>query len=313
VTYPIEDKFVIAIASSALFDLEESDRVFREQGRAAYKKYQSEHEDAPLGRGMAFPFIKRLLKLNEALPEDRPVEVVLLSKNDPNTGLRVFNSIEHYGLDIRRAAFRQGASIHGLIESFNAKLFLSANEADVKEAIVAGHAAGCILESEVSDLDDDFQLRIAFDFDGVLVDDSSEQVFQKSGSVEEFHAHETAKALEPISPGPLKPLLHGIAKLQEAEARQLQHNPDYEPCLRTAIITARCAPSHKRVIHTLRDWGIEVDEAFFLGGIAKDKILDSWKPHIFFDDQLGHLDRTRHVAPSVHIPFGVVNTAKGAV
>lgn len=306
--YDLEKKLVIGLASSALFDLEESDKVFRTKGELAYRKYQEQHENTLLNQGVAFPFIQRLLNLNSIFPTDKPfVEVILLSRNDPNTGLRVMNSIEHYRLGIKRAIFLQGRTPHKYINALNISLFLSANETDVNQAILAGYPAGLIIKGHIFDVAHDEELRIAFDFDGVIADDASEQVFKKSG-LGAFIENESNLANQPVNEGPLHKLLKELSTLQKEELKyQVQHT-DYKSRLRISIVTARNAPAHKRVINSLRSWGIEtINEAFFLGGIEKRKVLEILQPHIFFDDQVGHLEKTADSIASVHIPFGVAN------
>lgn len=305
--YPIESKLVIAVASSALFDLRESDGVFRERGEEGYRAYQREHENDVLAPGVAFPFIRRLLKINGDTDADKPVEVILLSRNDPDTGLRVFNSIRAHGLEISRGAFVTGRAPYRYAAAFNASLFLSANEKDVREAMLAGQPAGLVLASKYEDDMTDNQLRVAFDFDGVLADDEAEIVFHTTGNLGAFHAAEEQKVLKAHNPGPLKELLLKIAALQTSERQKVANDPSYESKIRIAIVTARNAPSHKRMVTTLREWGIQVDETFFLGGIEKRRILEVFEPHIFFDDQRVHLDATAGVVPSVHIPFGIKN------
>lgn len=304
-----KDKLVVAIASSALFDLTEGDRVFRDGGCEPYRAYQRAHEGDVLKEGCAFSFIRRLLGLNEIAPKLHPVEVILLSRNDPDTGLRVFNSIEAYGLSITRAVFTAGKSPFSYMRQFGARLFLSANEDDVCEAIRLGHAAGQVLGSAAEDDPDDPELRIAFDFDGVLADDASERIYREKG-LDEFRLSEAAHANEALNPGPLKPLLEGIAHIQELERQRQEQDRAYQPRLRIAIATAREAPAHKRVVTTLREWGMVVDDAFFLGGIDKGTVIAEYRPHIFFDDQASNLLSTVGFAPSVHVPFGVANSAR---
>ena len=300
--FAIEQKLVVAVASSALFDLGEADRVFRECGEEAYREYQREHENDVLGPGVAFPFIKRLLSFNR--PEgDSPVEVILLSRNDPDTGLRVFNSIEAHGLDITRAAFLNGSAPFRYIPGFNASMFLSANATNVEEAIMAGYPAGLVLDSVINDDSDDVELRVAFDFDGVVADDAAEQVFQRDG-LEAFQQSESEQANTPHNAGPLQELLLKIARLQALEKTRAASLQSYEPRLKVAIITSRNAPSHKRVVTSLREWGITIDQTFFLGGMNKSRILEIFRPHIFFDDQKLHLDGATAVAPCVHVPVG---------
>jgi len=304
--YPIEDKLVVAVASSALFNLTESNAVFVEKGEGAYRQYQRDREAEVLQPGVAFPFIKRLLALNHPEEHDEPVEVVLLSRNDPDTGLRVMNSIEHYRLPISRAAFVRGRDPFRYVNSFNACLFLSADERNVKEAVMAGLPAGRVLASSYTDDPNDRELRIAFDFDGVLIDDEAEKIFQIEG-LEGFHQAEAKRALEPHNPGPLKRLLEEIGKIHQRELIRAAKEQGYTPVIRIAIITSRNAPAHKRFVTTLRAWGIEIDETFFLGGMDKNRILSEFKPHLFFDDQINHVGPAAGTVPSVHVPFGVAN------
>lgn len=302
--YPIEDKLVIAVASSALFDLTESDSVFKAQGLKAYKEYQKKNADKPFEKGVAFPFIKRLLSLNTHFPKEKPVEVILMSKNSPETGLRVFNSIAHYKLDITRAGFTSGMPHFKYLPSFNTSLFLSANKADVDDAIAHNFAAGMVLNTTVIDDEDDNELRIAFDFDGVLADDESEKVYQKDGLVT-YQQYESERSSVPLNAGPVIGLLKKISSYQRLEASKAEKE-NYKPMLKTAIVTARNAPVHERMINTLNSWGIDINEAFFLGGIDKSRVLNVMRPHIYFDDQMGHLDHLDKI-PAVHIPFGIVN------
>ncbi|QHF05861.1 5'-nucleotidase [Pseudomonas asturiensis] len=298
---------MIGVASSAVFDLRESDAVFKRQGEEEYRTFQEQNLNNPLSKGIAYPFIKRLLSLNDlAEPDDPLVEVVLLSRNDPDTGLRVMKTIEHYGLPMTRAIFMQGKSPYEYIPALNIALFLSGNKADVESAIKAGHPAGQVLDSEFDDDEDDKTLRIAFDFDGVLAGDESETVMQASG-LNEFHAHEVKNVMQPHHPGPLKEFMVRMSKIQSVEEQHKKLNPDYQNRIRVSIVTARNAPSHERALNTLKSWGVMANDAFFLGGIEKAKVLAVLKPHIFFDDQSGHLKSASAVAPSVHIPFGVTN------
>lgn len=306
--FELDDRLVIGVASSAVFDLSESDAVFRRDGEAQYRKYQEQHLDAPLGKGIAYPFIKRLLALNDLRddPEDPLVEVVLLSQNDPDTGLRVMKTINHYGLNMTRAIFTQGRSPYEYIPALNIALFLSADKQHVDAAIQAGYPAGQVLDSQFDDDESDDNLRIAFDFDGVLAGDESEAVMQ-AGGLGRFHAHEVKNVAQPHNPGPLKEFFVRIARIQAAEEQYKLANPDYANRLRVSIVTARNAPSHERALNTLKSWGVMANDAFFLGGIEKRRVLQVLKPHIFFDDQSGHLKSTSTVVPSVHVPFGVTN------
>lgn len=306
--YPIQDKLVIAIASSALFDLSESHKVFLENGTEEYRKFQRQHEDDPLPPGVAYPFVRRLLSLNDPENNDEPVEVTLLSRNDPDTGNRVFKTIKFYGLPITRAAFVSGRDSYRYIDAFNGSLFLSADQSNVEEAIKAGYPAGRVLQSTFEDDGDDRELRVAFDFDGVLVDDTAECIYQRDG-LEAFQRAETQLALEPHAPGPLKRLFDEFGKLQKREIRRAELDRTYRPLVRTAIVTARNAPAHERLVTTLRNWGIQPDETFLLGGMDKSRILRVFKPHLFFDDQMTHLHGASGLVPSVHVPFGINNKA----
>jgi len=301
--YPIENKLVVAVASSALFDLSEPDLVFRTQGEVAYRAHQRAHEREPLPGGVALPFVRRLLSLNGKTEDDHPVEVVLLSRNDPDTGMRVMHSIEALGLDITRAVFTSGRPPWPFLPSFNASLFLTAVPEDVREALNLGHPAGCVLHGNILD-DDQAELRVAFDFDGVLADDEAERIYQEEG-LERFQENEKSRAQQPLHPGPLKRLLSGLAALQAREQERKVLDPTYVPRLHTAIVTARSAPAFERVVTTLRDWNLRVDQSFFLGGMDKRRILDVWKPHLFFDDQMAHAGKAAASTPSVHVPFGI--------
>ena len=306
--FQIEQKLVIGVASSALFDLSESHQVYLDEGPEAYRGYQERHLDVILGKGVAFPFIRRFLNINKCLPRQSPVEVVLFSRNSPETGLRVMRSIAHYGLDISRAAFMNGKSPYAYLPAFNASLFLSANEEDVKSAIAVDYPAGLVLPSRIADDEDDLELRVAFDFDGVLADDESETVFKRNNDLDEFHAHERLHVARPHQPGPLADLFRKLAMMQRLEDRAQRRDPGYRKIVRIAIITARNAPSHERVVTTLKSWGVSADETFFLGGMEKARVLSVFRPHIFFDDQLTHLKAAPGgTTPMVHVPFGIAN------
>ena len=264
--------------------------------------------DVPFPKGVAFPFIRRFLGINKAFPEQCPVEVVLLSRNSPETGLRIFRSIHHYGLAISRAAFLAGQSPHAYLPAFNASLFLSANESDVQNAIDANYAAGVVLPSKVFDDESDVQLRVAFDFDGVIADDEAEAVYKKNLDLEEFEAYETARKEICHNPGPLAELCAKLSSLQKLEASRAEIDAGYQKIVRIAIVTARNAPSHERVVTTLKEWGVSPDESFFLGGMEKARILSILKPHMFFDDQRSHLKSAAGDIPMVHVPFGIANS-----
>lgn len=304
--YDLSTKLVIGIASSALFDLSESDAVFRDRGITAYREHQAERLEEPLVPGVAYPFIRRLLSLNDLAddPSDPLVEVIVLSRNSADTGRRIMRSVEHHSLPITRAAFTEGKAPYEYMGAFNMSLFLSAHKASVDEAIALGLPAGQVLTSTFEDDPSDPVLRIAFDFDGVIADDASEQVFAES-DLESFQEHETANLTTPHEAGPLKDLLAKINKIQRIEEARQVANPDYLPRLRVALVTARNAPAHERAINSLNAWGLTINDAFFLGGVEKPAVLEVLSPHIYFDDQQAHL--TSKNVPSVHIPFGIRN------
>ncbi len=305
--YPIERKLVVGVSSNALFNLEYEDRIFKEQGVTAYRKYQEENKEKLIPKGLAFPFIKRFLHINSYYPKEKPVEVILLSKNSAETGVRIFKSIKHYRLDISRAAFTSGSSPYKYIPAYNVSLFLSTDDNDVYNAINAGYAAGRFLKSNVEDKEDDKELRVAFDFDGVLADDESEKIYEKSKDIEAYYEYESTKADIPLNPGPLSEFFKKLSYFQKLEAKKMERDKSYKSILKTAIITARNAPAHERIAASLRNWGVTVDELFLLGGIEKSRILETFAPQIYFDDQVIHLDTKIRNIPLVHIPFGIRN------
>lgn len=306
--YPIEKKLVIAASSSAIFDMKAADNIFRTEGEDAYREYQLKHLEKPFNRGVAFPFIKRLLGINELYPKEQPVEVIVLSRNDPDSGRRFFRSCKHYGLTITRGAFLTGKSPFPYIPAFNASLFLSAHQEDVNGAVAAGLPAGLVLPAMMTIEDDEKELRVAFDFDGVLADDEAEAVYHETNDLDIFHQAELTKAATPHNPGPLKDLITKLSFFQKLEMKKATTIPGYKPLLRVSIVTARDAPANERLVTTINAWGLTAVETFFMGGIEKKRVLDILRPHIFFDDQLLHLTATN--VPSVHIPFGIKNRPK---
>ncbi len=295
----LNEKLVIGISSRALFDLDESNEVFEHEGVDSYAKYQIEHENEILRPGVAFNFVKKLLNLNQHGPF---VEVILLSRNSADTGLRIFNSIQHYNLEIKRAAFTGGESPFPYITPFGSHLFLSANSEDVLHALAHNCAAATLLPTKAEDqgLED---VRIAFDGDSVLFSDESERIFQKEGQ-EGFTKNELRDASRPMSDGPFAGFLKALHFIQ----RQF---PEKECPIRTALVTARQAPAHERVIRTLRSWDIRIDEALFLGGLPKYEFLKSFGADVFFDDHPKHceLAAKAHVTTG-HVPHGIVNEIK---
>lgn len=306
--FPIEKKLVVAVSSNALFDLEMEDEIFRKEGLQSYKKYQLDNKLNPPKKGLAFPFIRRFLNINKIYTELQPVEVVLLSKNSPETGIRIYNAIKTYNLDITRAAFMSGKSPYEYIPAYNISLFLSTNEADVINAVEAKYPAGRILKTSVNDDDDNLELRVAFDFDGVIADDEAEKVYHDSnGQLDLYYQYEAEHKQEALNPGPLGDFFKKLSYFQKMESKKVEKDPSYKKVLKTAIITARNAPAHERAINTLSEWKVSVDEMFLLGGIEKKRILNVFKPHLFFDDQITHLDPKLENIPLVHIPFGITN------
>lgn len=292
-----EVKLVVAISSRALFDLDESHQVFEAKGEEEYSRYQISQESVPLLPGVAFSMARKLLALNTD-PSRPRVEVVLVSRNSADTGLRVFNSIRHHKLDISRAAFTRGEPPYRYIASFGAHLFLSANPEDVRGALDAGIAAATILPSGSEEFRSG-QLRIAFDGDAVIFSDEAERIYVEGG-LDAFNQNETESSEKPLPGGPFKPFLAALHDIQS-------DFPVKSSPIRTALITARGAPAHERVIKTLRSWGIRIDEALFLGGKEKGAFLKSFGADIFFDDQIRHCDSAAEYVSTGHVPYGVKN------
>ena len=293
-----DGKLVVAISARALFDLSESHDLFENRGLEAYREYQMARENELLAPGIAFPLVQKLLKLNDAPPAVPRVEVILLSRNSSDTGLRIFNSIEHYKLSIVRAAFTGGAPTAPYVASFGAQLFLSANPESVARALHDGVAAATILPSKAPTTASD-QLRIAFDGDAVIFGDESERVSEEQG-IDAFHRNEVELADQPLSGGPFRAFLAALHRLQEA------FPADASP-IRTALVTARSALAHKRVILTLRSWGVRLDEALFLGGRDKGPFLEAFGADIFFDDSHANIESARSYVTAGHVPHGVRN------
>jgi 5'-nucleotidase len=294
--YDLTNPLVIGISSRALFDLEEENKLFEEQGLSTYEAYQLAHENEILKEGPAFPLVKAFLKLNE-LQEQRLVEVIIMSRNSPDTSLRIFNSVQAHNLDITRAALTGGAPIAPYLHAFQADLFLSAYGPDVQQAIDDNIAAGVILTGGHGGSDKPLeQIRIAFDGDAVLFSAESERVFQQKG-LDAFSEHERSNANIPMQEGPFANFLRTIAHIQSQFA-------DREAApIRTALVTARSAPAHERAIRTLREWGVRVDEAFFLGGVSKTQVLSAFGAHIFFDDQYRHAAPASEFVTSAVVPY----------
>ena len=315
----LDGQLVVAISSRALFDFEEENRVFEEgmaqqaqagsKRDAAYMQLQLDRLDVPAKPGVAFSLVKKLLAFNDA-PESQDeaasavkppqrVEVVILSRNDPVSGMRVFRSAQHYGLKIERGTFNRGEAPWRYLKPLHANLFLSTHLSDVRAALLAGVPAAQVYPHSAHASDaHPHEVRIAFDGDAVLFSDEAERVFQSQG-LSAFQAHERANAAQPLLAGPFKPLLEALHRLQEAGTSRMR--------IRTALVTARSAPAHERAIRTLMDWNIEVDEAMFLGGLAKGEFLREFEPDFFFDDQTGHVNSASMHVPSGHVASGVSN------
>jgi len=296
-------KLVIAISSRALFNLDDSHRIFEERGLEAYRQYQIEHEDEVLEAGEAFPLVQKLLRINERLGGEPRVEVILLSRNSADTGLRVFNSVEHYGLKISRAAFCGGEKPYRYVEAFGCHLFLSTHAEDVRHALDHGVAAATLLPApSKADFSALPQLRFAFDGDAVLFSDEAEQVYKREG-LEAFTASERAAAKLPLRGGPFKALLQAVHELQQEFT--------WEDCpIRTALVTARSAPAHERVIRTLREWQVRIDESLFLGGLDKGEFLRAYGADVFFDDQQQHCHSASQNVATGHVPHGIANLSR---
>jgi 5'-nucleotidase len=292
----LEGQLVVAISSRALFDFEEENRLFEAADDRAYMQLQLARLEQPARPGVAFSLVHKLLGFNGSGPPR--VEVVILSRNDPVSGLRVFRSAQHYGLAVQRGVFTRGQPPWRYLRPLKANLFLSANEADVRVALAAGVPAARVLpESARAGASHPDEVRIAFDGDAVLFSDEAERVF-RHGGLDAFQSHERTHSGTPLAPGPFKPLLEALHRLQRAGALMR---------IRTALVTARSAPAHERAIRTLMDWQIEVDEAMFLGGLPKGEFLREFEPDFFFDDQTGHVDSAAAHVPAGHVAAGVAN------
>ena len=293
----LEGQLVVAISSRALFDFEEENQVFEQGDDRAYMKLQLERLEAPAKPGVAFSLVRKLLAFNNA--DAQRVEVVILSRNDPVSGMRVFRSAQHYGLPIQHGSFTRGQPPWRYLRPLNANLFLSTHLSDVRAALNAGVPAAQVYpHSALASEAHPHEVRIAFDGDAVLFSDEAERVFQAEG-LSAFQKHESDKAGQPLLAGPFKPLLQALHQLQQAGTPAMR--------IRTALVTARSAPAHERAIRTLMDWNIEVDEAMFLGGLPKGEFLREFEPDFFFDDQTGHIESAARHVPSGHVASGVSN------
>ena len=297
----LDGQLVVAISSRALFDFEEENQVFEQHDDKAYMQMQLARVEQPAKPGVAFSLVKKLLAFNT--PDVQRVEVVILSRNDPVSGLRVMRSAEHYKLAISRCTFTKGEAPWRYLRPLKANLFLSAQAGDVRSALGNGFAAATVAtQSARAQSNHPSEVRIAFDGDAVLFSDQAEKVFQKDG-LDAFQKHERKLANKPLPPGPFKPLLEALHRLQAESTPHMR--------IRTALVTARSAPAHERAIRTLMDWNIQVDEAMFLGGLAKGEFLREFEPDFFFDDQTGHVDAAAQHVPAGHVASGVTNVSSG--
>ena len=293
----LDGRLVVAISSRALFDFEDENRVFEASNDRAYMQLQLQRLEQPARAGVAFSLVNKLLAFNRE--GAGLVDVVILSRNDPVSGMRVFRSCQHYGLPIERGVFTRGQSPWRYLKPLNAQLFLSTNEADVRSALAAGVPAARVYpDSARASTAHPNEVRIAFDGDAVLFSDESERVYQDAG-LAAFQAHERARAETPLAAGPFKPLLQALQRLQHSASKTMR--------VRTALVTARSAPAHERAIRTLMDWHIDVDEAMFLGGLPKGEFLREFEPDFFFDDQTGHIESAAAHVPAGHVASGVSN------
>ncbi len=294
----LDGKLVVAISSRALFDFEEENQVFEQGDDRAYMNLQLDRLETPAKPGVAFSLVQKLLAFNTS--EAQRVEVVILSRNDPVSGMRVFRSAQHYGLPIQRGSFTRGQSPWRYLRPLNANLFLSTHLSDVRSALDAGVPAAQVYpHSARASEANPHEVRIAFDGDAVLFSDEAERVFQTHG-LDAFQQHEQTNAAQPLPAGPFKPLLAALQVLQQAGTPHMR--------IRTALVTARSAPAHERAIRTLMNWNIEVDEAMFLGGLEKGEFLREFEPDFFFDDQTGHIESAARHVPAGHVASGVRNT-----
>jgi 5'-nucleotidase len=292
----LSEYLVIGISSRALFDLGHEDEIFRTKGLKAYESHQLQNEHVTLKPGAGFPLAKAILHLNNTTPGKRKTEVVVMSRNAAETSLRIFNSIEHYGLDITRATPTGGAPLAPYLHAFHVDLFLSLAEDDVQAAVNAGIAAAILYDKPSNPIEEEIeQIRIAFDGDAVLFSDESERIYQGKG-LEAFAQHEKANAKKPLSAGPFAKLLKTLSAIQA------EHDGEPSP-IRTALVTARNSPSHERVIRTLRAWNVGLDETFFLGGMPKGEVLKAFRPHIYFDDQIVHCEHSAQHVPTGRVPY----------
>lgn len=304
--YPIHEKLVVAVSASALFDTSTAQKIYDEQGLDQYIQWLDTHKSDVFPRGSAFPFVQKLLRINEAL-EKKPIEVVLLTRNPLDADAIIHNSLLFYKLPISRLAYSSGEFVYPYLPAFNACLFLSCNAEHIKEAIKAGMAAGAILPSTYSETDEDDDLKLAFDFDGVLGDDASERFYlENKKDMAAYMKHELDLATTPLKEGPLGKLVRQLSIIERMEIEKQRVDKSYRRMLKTYIVTARNVPADERLLRTIKDLEIVVDGAFFLGGIEKSRVLNILQPQLFFDDQTSNFSNLSNVI-AVHVPYGINN------
>lgn len=290
----LSEYLVIGVSSRALFDLSVEEKLFQSEGLAAYSRHQVEREHEVLEPGPGFPLIRAILNLNSRTPGKRRTEVIIMSRNSSETSLRIFNSIDHYKLDITRAVLTGGAALTPYLHAFNVSLFLSMDESSVRAALEAGVASAILYDKPANPSEELDQIRIAFDGDAVIFSDEAERIYKQQG-LEAFVTHEIANAKRPLPEGPFARLLKALAYIQT-------EFPGEDKPIRTALVTARDRPSHERIIRTLRAWQVHIDETFFMGGVSKEKILAAFRPHMFFDDQKVHCEPASRLVPTGRVP-----------
>lgn len=290
----LKDRLVVGVSTRALFDLEAANQVFEKAGLPAYRAYQLAHERDPLAPGTAFPLVRDLLAINDRSPDGPLIEVVLLSRNHADSAMRVFNSIEELRLNITRGVFRGGRDPWPFLDTFECELFLSAEPSAVRAALDHGVPAALVLHPPTATHEDEPEVRIAFDGDSVLFDEESDRIWREQGP-EAFFRHERENADVPLSAGPFRPFLSALARVQA-------RFPEEASPIRTALVTARSAPAHLRVINTFRSWNTRIDEVYFLGDVDKVDALKQLRPHIFLDDRRENLERAADEVPSAHVP-----------
>lgn len=304
-----DEPLLIGISARSLLNMSNATRVLKDDGLDAYKKYQHEHRTRPLRPGVAYRFVQRMLSLNSIAPPDRPlVELAVISHMDPDAGCRVMNSMGELGVQSGESVFTSGGDVTPYLSALGVRLYLSFDEDSVESAIDAGLPAGRIMTRRaITDHDTpDGEIRIAFDFDGCLSGDDSDQIYHEQG-LSAFEEHEWEKSLLPLEPGPMYPFIEGLSNIQKAEARYLKTHDDYKKRLKIAICTARSAVSGVRVMNTLDSWGVDVDEAFYMGGHDKTPVLTAYRPHLFLDDNPKNIESVRTGVTAVHVPFGLAN------